>query len=133
MIFILLPTLHVWFVYVVDFGCLKPALKETYCVLPSLLNLAQGMESVLGKIISCRNNEAIGTLLPLFFSPSLKVDLDIPSGLKKSYSEMSHEELHAYSWIYLKMQAQVHKFSLWIRNLIKQGIILLRAAGTVHP
>lgn len=66
-IFILLPTLHVWFVYVVDFGCLKPALKETYCVLPSLLNLAQGMESVLGKIISCRNNEAIGTLLPLFF------------------------------------------------------------------
>lgn len=72
MIFILLPALRVWFVYAADFWLLKAALKQTYCVLPSLLNLAQGMESVLGKIISCRNNEAIGTLLPFFFPPLLE-------------------------------------------------------------
>jgi len=66
----------------------KSALKETYCVLSSLLNLAQGMESVLGKIISCRNDEAIGTLL-LFFFLSFKVDLNITSGLKRSYAEVS--------------------------------------------
>lgn len=61
-IFILLPTLHVWFDYIFDFA------KETYCLLSSLLNLAQVMESVLGKIISCRNNEAIGMSLLFFFS-----------------------------------------------------------------
>lgn len=114
MIFILLPTLHVWFVYIFDFACLKSALKETYCLLSSLLNLAQVMESMLGKIISCRNNKAIG-MSPLFFFFSYKVGLNISSGLKRSYAEVSMKSLMRNEMLILGF---IWKCQLKFTNLI---------------
>lgn len=78
------------YTHIFDFACLKSALKETHHILFSLSNLERGMESVLGHITSCRNSEAIRTLL--LFSPSFKVGFNIASGLKRSCTEVSEND-----------------------------------------